>query len=103
MSRLFNSLRSWFGKEQQIYNEAELQVLKLNHKYFRNKRVSDMVANIIVLLLILLSVALVVEYVSDPSFRAFVIQKIEENLSGLIFSLFVIAGIKWTSTNGKDD
>jgi ABC-type sulfate transport system permease component len=81
--------------------EAELQTLALNHKYFRNKRVSDMVAALFMVLPLLLATALVVEYVRDPSFRAFVIEKVEENFSGLIVALLTIAGIRYSASNGN--
>lgn len=104
MFRLFNWCKSLFhGEERQIYGEDELKTLAKNHRYFRNKRVSDIASLIVIVVLILFAVALVVQYVTDVSFRSFVVQQVENNFSALIVAVLFIAGIRYSSKGNDDD
>jgi hypothetical protein len=103
MSPIFSWLKALVTRgERQIFAEGELRTLELNHKYFRNKRLSDVAAIICAVLFVLAATAMVVEYVQNPAFHVFIVQKVQENFSAVIVALLTVGGIRFSMPKNVD-
>jgi len=95
MSLLFSLLRSIsVRKERQIYSEDELKTIELNDKYFRHKHLGDIAAFIVGLFIILVSVAIVFEYLQSTIFHDFIVGQIRENFSAVVVMILTVAGVR---------
>lgn len=79
--------------DRTLLNDSDLKKREKNDKYFRNKRLTDFGALAFCLVIIGIGVVIVTQYISDPIFKQFVIERIKENFSGIIFFVISLAGL----------
>ena len=92
MFRIFRFLN---GGGRELLSDADLQQREKNDKYKRSKRLSDFAVGVFFLLIIGIGIVVVTQYVSDPSFKAFIMDEIKQNFTGIIFTILALAGVKY--------
>lgn len=87
-------------KPTKLRDEEELLRLRMNDDYDRIKSLKDFFTILIKIVTVLFVIALCIEYTRNQSFRDFMVNSVEQNISGIIFFILSIAGISFI--NKKD-
>src|SRR4051812_10251019 len=95
MSPLFNLHKT----AKQVYNDDELQQLTENDGYRRGKQIRDVLTYVFCVLIVLLAIALVWEYITDPTFKVFILAQVKDSFKGIIFFVLAMLGIKYNSSS----
>ncbi len=82
------------NEKKRVYSDLELSQLQKNHEYGRRKMILDILSFLFVGSVTLVTVAFFYEFWTNEALRLGIMEKIAENIVGIIFFALAIFGIR---------
>jgi len=82
------------NEKKRVYSDSELSQLQKNHEYSRRKMILDLLSFLFVTSVGIITVAFFYEFLTNEALRLGIIDKIAENIVGILFFTLAIFGIR---------